>query len=192
MKKTERTSRKTRCPICYNMCSVAADGKSGYCRSMKKRWKKELLTETELKKLKPGPIQHEELPGFLLDIMRWTFKITGRFIVPTLEQWELGFMRDMHVDKQVGMWHRLSFAFISYHQRKRLPLRSHEEETRLIGGLITQASSVAKANDTESKFLRQCWTEPDGWACETARMPRCSVDAWSPPPGYENWPHPGI
>jgi hypothetical protein len=37
-------------------------------------------------------------------------------------------MRDVNVVSEVGYWHQVAFAFITYHQRRYLPLRSVQEE----------------------------------------------------------------
>jgi len=71
------------CPICGNQCTVAPDGKSGFCETKYQKWREEMVPVSETK---PGPIQHSELPDFLLDMIRWTYKIVGNYLHPTLEQ----------------------------------------------------------------------------------------------------------
>jgi len=188
-------AKTRRCPICGNLCRVAADGQSGYCKSTKKRWEKKEIPVSELKKLEPGPILHSELPEFLLGVIRWTYSIVGRYVQPSLEQWELGFMRDLHVTQEVIFWHRLAFAFISYHRRQNLSLRSEAEEQQLVRSLIRIAlgSENEERESEEGKLLRECWTAPDGWKVETARIKEWAEHpnaAWSPPEHLGNWPPP--
>src|SRR5262245_11948401 len=121
----------SKCPICgkavglfRNGCTIHADGASGRCKE-RGAWEKR---KVRLDEIKQGPIRHQELPSFLLDIIRWTYEVVGRYLKPTLEQWETGFMRDLHVDREVIFWHQTAFAFITYHLRRQLPLRSPEEE----------------------------------------------------------------
>jgi hypothetical protein len=118
----------------------------------------------------------------------------GRYIRPNLEQWELGFMRDLHVTQEVLFWHRLGFAFIRYHRRLNVPLRSDKEEAQLVRDFIVLVSGdsdsfgPSKADDTASK----CWSAPDGRQEELARVVRLA-DAdevnprWSPPDSVKDW-----
>jgi hypothetical protein len=148
------------------------------------------MSPSELKDVKPGPIRHKQVPDFLLDMMRWSYKIVGRFIVPTLEQWELGFMRDLNMERQVGYWHRLAFAFITWHSRAGVGLRSDDVERKLIGGFIAGKSETEVVNGVS---LRECWERPDGWEKEVARFDDLTNDAiahWSPPEHLKDWPRP--
>src|SRR6516162_8377341 len=83
---------KQLCPICRKTgtCRQAPNGKSGYCKTHKKRWKLERVPTTELGKMQPGQIQHEDLIPFEEDLMRWSYRIVGHYVQDTLEQWELG------------------------------------------------------------------------------------------------------
>ena len=70
--------------------AIAPNGKRGYCKTHKKRWKLERVPTTELGKMQPGQIQHEDLIPFEEDLMRWSYRIVGHYVQDTLEQWELG------------------------------------------------------------------------------------------------------
>jgi hypothetical protein len=48
------------------------------------------------RKLRPGPIRHESLPPVLLQRIGAVFGVIGPYTGMTLEQFEVGFMRDMH------------------------------------------------------------------------------------------------
>jgi hypothetical protein len=174
---------------------VAADGKSGYCLTEKKHWRFSVVPMSELH---PGPIEHEHLPDLLLDICRWTFDVVGRYVVPTLEQWELGFMRDVHAEREVFFWHRLAFAFITYHRRKGLRRRTDAEEKQLLGWLFDagagelddMAAQRLKSLDEEAALLRECLRAPDGWEEETAKMEgvfKMQNPRWSPPDHLKDW-----
>jgi hypothetical protein len=58
---------------------------------------------------------------YLPSIIRWTFAVAGHYIQPTLEQWELGSMRDVNVVSEVSYRQGVPFAFITYYQRRNLP-----------------------------------------------------------------------
>jgi hypothetical protein len=146
------------------------------------------MTAEELRNIKPGPIQHRDVPPFLLDIMQWTYKIVGHYVQPTLEQWELGFMRDVHIEQEVAYWVRLAHAFISYHERRKLPLRSDDEELRLVGSFMQRPVGT----DHESALIRDCWKNPERWKEEAENVDKLAGDPnphWTPLPGYENWPN---
>jgi hypothetical protein len=51
-----------------------------------------------------GAIQHEDLSDELLALAKYTYKHAGRFIDPTLEQWELGFMRKRDPRRELKWW----------------------------------------------------------------------------------------
>jgi hypothetical protein len=170
-------------------CRITADGRSGYCQTDKRAWEKKKVPVAEIG---PGRIQHPHLPDFFLDIMRWTYRVVGRYIQPTLEQWELGFMRDRNVQTELQFWHRAAFGFITYHQRRGLALRSDPEEQQLVGALVELASEAPRDGKSDEKtFIRQCFAAPDGWQQEVDRVRALAglPDArWSPPEHLKDWP----
>lgn len=173
-------SQKKDCPICHRPCwisgcRVSPDGKSGFCKS-KKRVKvpgggtRREGGPWELKKVpvgdfKEGPLQHETIPERLSKAVGWTYEIVGHYIWPTLEQWELGFMRDFHMEQEIAIWVVIAGAFLTYHRLRNLAVRSDEEEKDLVGGLL-QASQIGgddpdAAAIPEYGFLRECLRDPD-------------------------------
>src|SRR5262249_50890446 len=149
-----------RCPICKKICIVATSGKKGYCKTMRKHWEKRVVSPSEIG---PGRIQHPELPTLLLDIIRWTYKVVGHYVQPTLEQWELGFMKDMHVAREVSFWHRLAFAFLTYHRRRGLSLRGDDEERPLVALFCDPSIHGEGTSKTpERELVKECLVSPDG------------------------------
>jgi hypothetical protein len=55
------------------------------------------------KQLRPGPIRNESLPPELLEQIKAVFDVIGPYINMTLEQFEIGFMRDMHPENEVAL-----------------------------------------------------------------------------------------
>jgi hypothetical protein len=161
MDKQDKADDSNPCPVCGKDCSVAADGKSGYCETMNQNWHEEMVPVSELK---PGPIQHAELPDFLLDLIRWTYKVVGLYVQPTLEQWELGFMRDLHVAGEVMFWFRVSHAFITYHRRKRMTIRPADEERKFIGIFLSLGPDKISGKPEETNFIRKCFLAPESAA----------------------------
>jgi hypothetical protein len=62
------------------------------------------------KQLRPGPIRNESLPPALLDQIKAVFDVIGSYIGMTLEQFEIGFMRDMHPQREVALWFNITKA----------------------------------------------------------------------------------
>ena len=54
--------------------------------------------------LRSGPIRHDSLPPELLEHVRAVFDVVGPYLNTTLEQFEIGFMRDMHPEDEVAIW----------------------------------------------------------------------------------------
>jgi hypothetical protein len=54
--------------------------------------------------LRPGPIRHQSLPPDLLKPIQAVYKVIGPYLDTTLEQFEIGFMRDMHPESEVAVW----------------------------------------------------------------------------------------
>jgi hypothetical protein len=102
------------------------------------------------KPLRPGPIRNESLPTELLDQIKAVFDVIGPYIGMTLEQFEIGFMRDMHPESEVALWCSITAAWLAYHEKflgdETLP---DEDERKLLGALIAISigvEDVAKLN----------------------------------------------
>ena len=99
--------------------------------------------EIELSKLRPGPILHESLPSELLDQIKAVFDLVGPYLDMTLEQFEIGFMRDMDPKSEVFLWCNITAAWLDYHENflddETLP---EEEEKKLLSALIVISTGV--------------------------------------------------
>ncbi len=122
----------------------------------------------DLSKLRPGPIRHETLPPELLEQVTAVYDVIGQYIGMTLEEFEIGFMRDMHPEGEVALWFRITKAWLAYHEdflaNGTLP---HDEERKLLGALIaisTGIRDVAKLNvpGEVGRRLIQCCDDPAG------------------------------
>src|SRR5437773_1395038 len=69
------------------------------------------------KQLRPGPIRHETLPPELLEQVKAVYDVFGSYIGMTLEQFEVGFMRDMHPESEVALWCSITAAWLAYHEK---------------------------------------------------------------------------
>lgn len=116
-------------------------------------------------KLRQGPIRHETLPPKLLDQIKVVFDLIGRYTGMTLEEFEIGFMRDMHPEREVAIWCSIAAAWLAYHKKylngERL---SDDEERSLVAATIAISSGVddvAKLNVPEEvgRRLIQCYDD---------------------------------
>src|SRR5215210_7036043 len=117
------------------------------------------------KQLRPGPIRNESLPPELLEQIEAVFDVIGPYLNMTLEQFEVGFMRDMHPESEVALWCSITAAWLAYHEKhlgdEMLP---GGEERRLLGALIaisTGVNDVAKLNVPveAGRRLLQCYDD---------------------------------
>jgi len=104
------------------------------------------MTEPEYvdpKKLRPGPIRHESLPPELLEHVQAIYDVVGPYLDTTLEQFEIGFMRDMHPKSEVAVWCSITVARIDYHE-KHLgeELLPDEDEKKVLAALITISTGI--------------------------------------------------
>ena len=120
----------------------------------------------DLSKLRTGRIRNESLSPELLEQIRAVFDVIGPFIAQSLEQFEIGFMRDMHPESEVALWFRITKAWLAYHEdflaNKTLP---DEEERKLLGVLIAISAGVedvTKLNVPEEVGHRliRCYDDP--------------------------------
>ena len=99
------------------------------------------------RELKPGPIRDESLPPELLEHVQAIYDVVGPYFDMTLEQFEIGFMRDAHPEREVAVWCSITAAWIAYHEQhldnEYLP---DEDEAKLITALIMISTGVDDVN----------------------------------------------
>jgi hypothetical protein len=174
------------CPVCQRDCPVDDDGNSGFCETEQVPWTKQTVVPPNLGR---DPIKHADILEYFLAPVRWSFRVTGRYFFPTLEQWELGFMRATDAEVLIVRWLRLSFAFISWHRRRGLPLRDEQQERHLVFELYR----VAEGDNTVDDDIAACWRFPDGWLEEMNRLYHAMdlaerAPLWTAPPAVADWP----
>jgi hypothetical protein len=95
------------------------------------------------RQLLPGPICHESLPPELLERIKEVFNVIGPYFNMTLEQFEVGFMRDMHPESEVALWYSIAAAWLDYHEKflggRELAV---EGERKLLAALISISTGV--------------------------------------------------
>ncbi|MGA2258639.1 MAG: hypothetical protein ABSG53_28570 [Thermoguttaceae bacterium] len=81
---------------------------------MSKRKKREKRS-VPLNELRQGPIRHKQgLSPLLTELARNLFQRAGHYVYPSFEQWELGFMRDMHPWREILIWEAICRAHEAY------------------------------------------------------------------------------
>lgn len=97
----------------------------------------------DISRLQPGPIRHESLSPELLEHLQAVYDVIGPYLDTTLEQFEIGFMRDTHPEDEVAVWCSITAAWIAYHE-KHLgdEMLDDEDENKLIGALIVISTGV--------------------------------------------------
>lgn len=95
------------------------------------------------RKLRPGPIRHESLPAEMLEQVKAVYDVIGKYLDTTLEQFEIGFMRDSHPDSEVAVWCSITAAWLAYHEKylddQVLP---EEQEKKIVAALIAISTGV--------------------------------------------------
>ncbi len=95
------------------------------------------------KKLRPGPIRNESLPPELLEQISAVYEVIGPYVSTSLEQFEIGFMRDMHPEDEVAIWCSIAAAWIAYHENHLgNELLPDEDEKKLLGALLAISTGV--------------------------------------------------
>ena len=147
-------SRKS-CPVCgTNSCRIAADGNSGYCKR-DGPWK---VIHCMPKDLVQGPIRHEKLSPESLATARSTYQDVGRYLYPSFEQWELGFLRDCHPERELRIWTKISIAFNDFLARSgRNPEQVSQDEGKLLISHLTAISGGGRepANNMDDTTFRE-------------------------------------
>ena len=116
-------------------------------------------------KLKPGPIRHESLTPHLLEHVRAVYDVIGPYIATTLEQFEIGFMRDAHPENEVVVWCSITAAWISYHEKfLNDEVLSDVDERNLVGALIAISTgvddvSILNVPEEVGRRLLQCYDD---------------------------------
>ncbi len=112
-----------------------------------------------------GPIRNESLRPVLLEQIKAVFDVIGPYIDMTLEQFEIGFMRDLHPENEVALWCSITAAWLAYHEKYQgVETLPDEEERLMLGALIaisTGVDDVAKLKVSEEvgRRLLRCYDE---------------------------------
>lgn len=113
----------------------------------KKKKRRREMREIPLNKIKPGPLRHKKgLSPLLEQIAREIYAKVGHFVYPTFEQWELGFMRDMHPWREVLLWEviaRTSDLYLAKHPDANLE--------QVVSDIVVVSTGHISENPTEAE-----------------------------------------
>lgn len=121
-----------------------------------------------LSQLRLGPIRNKSLSPELLDQIKVAFDVIGKYLGIPLEEFEIGFIRDLHPEREVALWIRITKAWLAYHEdflaNETLP---DEEERKLLGALITISTGVKDVSNLNvpvevGRRLIRCYDDPAG------------------------------
>jgi hypothetical protein len=122
------------------------------------------IENVDVSKIRPGPIRHETLSEDVLTAIQFSYETVGHYVKPTLEQYELDFMRDAQPEREVAVWLRIAFAWQLYHERYITnTVLSDEQETNLVITLVlismgvTDPKQHTKVTTTVGTDLLKCW-----------------------------------
>ena len=95
------------------------------------------------KQVHSRPIRHDSLSIELLDQINVIYAVIGRYVATSLEQFEIGFMRNANPVDEVARWSCITVAWITYHEQHLANvLLSDNVERRLIAALFAIAECV--------------------------------------------------
>ncbi len=111
--------------------------------------------EIPIDDIKPGPIRHSKLPPDLTDQARSLYDRAGHFMYPSFEQWELGFCRDTHPERELAVWEIIATTFETY-----LAEHPASDQERLLGRVVgISMGGTFKDEDAETNTLRELFTQ---------------------------------
>lgn len=105
--------------------------------------KKPTKKPVKLSEPKEQRIRHSVLPPELLEQIGAAYETVGPYLATTLEQFEIGFMRDTHPERGVAKWSNVAAAWDSYHVKHLGGLiRPEAEEQKIVGALVAISSGI--------------------------------------------------
>lgn len=95
------------------------------------------------KKLRPRPIRNESLPPEMFEQIRAVYDVIGPYVSTSLEQFEIGFLRDANPEDDVTICCSITAAWLAYHgQYLGNELLPDEGEEKLLVAVISISTGV--------------------------------------------------
>ena len=93
--------------------------------------------KVQMNEVKPGAIQHESSPHDFREQIEAVYRLIGRYLGRTLEEFKVGFVRDSRPENEVAIWCRIATVWYANHARfldnDRLP---DNQEEKIVAALI--------------------------------------------------------
>lgn len=122
---------------------------------MAKKKRRSEMQEVPLEDIKQGPIrQQERLTPLLEQLAKAIFTKVGYLLYPAFEQWELGFLRDVHPWREILVWENIARTFDRFVAKH--PKAAH---SKLIVGTIVSVSTGHVPENSIQEELRTLYTE---------------------------------
>jgi hypothetical protein len=127
------------------------------------------VQQVRLSELRPGTIRHESFSPELSQRIAATYREIGHYQEPTLEQWELGFMRDANPEGEVAVWEVFAKAFRLFKQKCWKSGRMKRQQAREIISILclisaAQPLAMIRGNAVLKRQLLQCFRAVGGVA----------------------------
>ena len=122
----------------------------------KKKKKHKEYRMVPVNEIQPGPLRHKKgLSALLEQIARMLYSKVGHFVYPSFEQWEIGFMRDMHPWREVLIWEAIARTHDLY-----LAKHPDADMQQAVGTIASLSTGMVSENPSEAeKELRALLSE---------------------------------
>lgn len=114
------------------------------------------LRKVHINDIQPGPIVHESLPEDLLNRIRTVHGKLSVHLNESLEQFEVGFMRDVRPEKEVVIWESLADAYEELINANPTPPTADERTGFFEYMLAYTMGSLSVQKINEDPFVKKC------------------------------------
>lgn len=120
----------------------------------------------DVRELRPGQYQHPPFTEEVRDILREIKEAVDEFYCLSMEQWEDGFRRDAHPEREIAAWYYLATLYRNLTSSRELSLQQRRDYFKLLVTCLNSprehvlhvfspdAISVAEANDVMDQFYK--------------------------------------
>ena len=122
--------------------------------------------KVQMNEIKPGAIRHESAPQEFREQIEAVYRLIGRYLGQTLEEFKVGFRRNSRPEEEVAIWCRIATAWYAHHERfldnTRLP---DNQEEKIVAALIAISAgeedfhSLPVAAEVGAQLLA-CYLQP--------------------------------
>ena len=95
-----------------------------------------------------GPLRWEELPPKLEARVRALYYSCGLYLMPTFEQWEIGFCREVLPERELVVWESIDAAFRDY-------FNEHEISAELATEVVYHLLAISLNMDKPEPLFRE-------------------------------------